>query len=136
MSERKSTRVKTVAKALKRVDEDTRRQVRRSSPSLAPRPSLPPPSRSPCRRPRPLRTLPHASTLPPIPRQVAAARLDALENDNADAEAGGDDDSEYEIEDSEGTCPEQTRGSRDPIRDRVERSRRRRDPPSARSTPL
>ena len=28
MSERKSTRVKTVAKALKRVDDDTRRQVR------------------------------------------------------------------------------------------------------------
>jgi len=31
MSERKSTRVKTVAKALKRVDEDTRRQVRRDA---------------------------------------------------------------------------------------------------------
>ena len=35
--------------------------------------------------------------------QVAAARLDALENDNAEAEGGGDDDSEYEIEDGEGT---------------------------------
>jgi hypothetical protein len=35
---------------------------------------------------------------------VAAARLDALENDNAaDAEGGGDDDSEYEIEEGEGT---------------------------------
>ena len=33
MSERKSTRVKTVAKALKRVDEDTRRQVRRDAGS-------------------------------------------------------------------------------------------------------
>jgi hypothetical protein len=33
---------------------------------------------------------------------VAAARLDALENDNADAEGGGSDDSEYEIEEGEG----------------------------------
>jgi hypothetical protein len=37
MSERKSTRVKTVAKALKRVDEDTRRQVRRDT-TLPPAP--------------------------------------------------------------------------------------------------
>ena len=38
----------------------------------------------------------------PPPKQVAAARLDALENDNADAEGGGSDDSEYEIEEGEG----------------------------------
>lgn len=38
----------------------------------------------------------------PLTTQVAAARLDALENDNADAEGGDGDDSEYEIEDAEG----------------------------------
>ena len=38
----------------------------------------------------------------PPPKQVAAARLDALENDNADAEGGGSADSEYEIEEGEG----------------------------------
>lgn len=36
MVERKSTRVKTVAKALKRVDEDTRRQVRTDHPPHSP----------------------------------------------------------------------------------------------------
>lgn len=45
MGERKSTRVKTVAKALKRVDDDTRRQVRRSPPSVR-LPDPMPPSRS------------------------------------------------------------------------------------------
>ena len=36
MVERKSTRVKTVAKALKRVDEDTRRQVLTDHPPHSP----------------------------------------------------------------------------------------------------
>lgn len=45
MGERKSTRVKTVAKALKRVDDDTRRQVRSSPPSVR-LPDPMPPSRS------------------------------------------------------------------------------------------
>ena len=56
--------------------------------------------------------------LTPRPKQVAAARLDALENDNADAEAGGSDDSEYEIEEGEGTNDERVaieRASRDAI---------------------
>ena len=34
--------------------------------------------------------------------QVAAARLDALENDNAEVYGGDGDDSEYEIEEAEG----------------------------------
>ena len=49
--------------------------------------------------------------LTPRPKQVAAARLDALENDNADAEAGGSDDSEYEIEEGEGTNTNASRSS-------------------------
>ena len=48
MGERKSTRVKTVAKALKRVDDDTRRQVRSSPPSVRlPDPPVPPANFSP-----------------------------------------------------------------------------------------
>ena len=43
MVERKSTRVKTVAKALKRVDEDTRRQVRTDHPPHSPTRRSPPP---------------------------------------------------------------------------------------------
>ena len=39
--------------------------------------------------------------LTPRPKQVAAARLDALENDNADAEDGAGSDSEYELEEAD-----------------------------------
>ena len=60
MGERKSTRVKTVAKALKRVDDDTRRQVRSSPPSVFPG------------RCRP--HVPHANFSPRNPHRIAGCR--------------------------------------------------------------
>ena len=111
MSDRRSTRVKTVAKAFKRVDEDTRRQVRVdvfSDHFISIARRMPTfwffsylfaafilddgltRYRTPSLRPA------------DDDAQVAAARLDALENDNAEAEGGDGDDSEYEIEEAEG----------------------------------